>query len=650
MKFTPEFIERVAAASNIVDIISQYTQLKPAGGGLMGRCPFPDHPEKTPSFSVSETKQVYHCFGCQKSGNIFSFLEQYNGMSFRDSVEYLAEKAMIPLPVVDLEQSERLDKISLKKKEILRANQFAVQFFHEEFLKLPANHPAAQYAEKRGLSKEIVEKFKIGYADAAWDSLIHHLSSKGISISLMEEAKLIKARATGTGHYDLFRERLMFPIFDTKGDPIAFGGRILGSGDVKYLNSPETLVFSKSKTLYGLSETSKYIRAADQVFVVEGYMDLIALYRAGVQNVVAPMGTALTADQARMLRRQTKNVVVLFDGDDPGINAAEKSLPVLLEAETHPYGLILPDEMDPDEYIEQHGVEEFKRLLQQTPELFSMILHRWMRGYKGDASQKVQITDRLQNIFSSIADSRLRALYFEQVREILDVDAKWLSEQFSSQKSPKTSFENKTASATSETPATTQKIILKGAPTAEMTLMALALKNRANFNQFLESHITEQISHPGVRKVLERAAVIYGQDLEKFDRLVSLLAMYVDLPEKLVAPMLSRRSKLSESTAPGSVAQTTAENAAGDLEQNLDQAQDAQLESRWIQDCIVSIREKSLKTQTQKLALELKSQSPVSGNLDPQRLEQIMNLQRDRLSLRRPKETLKDKKEDDREL
>lgn len=625
MKFSQEFIERVSSANNIVDIISQHTQLKPAGGGLMGRCPFPDHPEKTPSFSVSEVKQVYHCFGCHKSGNIFKFLETFNGMSFPEAVEFLAHRANISMPVVDKEASDKLDKLVAKKRQIIEANKLAVQYFREQFTSLPESHPAKQYATKRGLTAEVVSVFKIGYAPAEWDGLYQYLLKKGISSLIAEEAKLVKQKSGG-GHYDLFRERIMFPIFDSKNEPIAFGGRILGSGDYKYLNSPETLVFSKSKTLYGLSETAKFIRSEDQVIVVEGYMDLISLYKAGIKNVVAPMGTALTAEQSKILRRHSQNIVVLFDGDEAGQNAAEKSLPTLLEADLHPKGLVLSEQLDPDEFLAQYGGETLKQIIQAAPELFSTILEKWLSDYRGEASQKIRLADQLKQVITVVADSRLRTLLIEEAALKMSVDARWLTQailqnpaQVKTEKAVSVDASKSQAKPVEvvnnlqikEDFIEGEKIKLSGATQAEYLLMALALKSRSNFSQYLSSNVFASILHPGVKKVLERAALVCGQDIEKFDRLVSLLTTYVDLPEKLLAPNF------------------------------LDNEGD---ETKLLQDCIIKVRERHYKYQAHIIAQELKGQGAQQG-LDPAKLEQIMNIQRNRLALRKGKDVSGDNNE-----
>jgi DNA primase len=620
MKFSPDFIERVSTANNIVDIISQYTQLKPSGGGMMGRCPFPDHPEKTASFSVSEAKQVYHCFGCKKSGNIFSFLQTYNGMSFPDAVEYLANRAHIPMPVAqNREESEQQDKMVQKKKQLLKVNQLAAEYFHQQFRSLAANHPAKAYAHQRGLTQEMIEEFKIGYSTEEWDGLIHFLQSRNVPLPLAEEARLIKARSGGkTGYFDLFRERLMFPIFSTMGDPIAFGGRILAQGEPKYLNSPETPVFHKGRVLYGLAQTAKYIRSEDQVIVVEGYMDLVSLYQAGFKNVVATMGTALTSDHGKMLSRITKNVVVLFDGDSAGQDAAERSLPLLLAAGLYPKGLILPDDLDPDDFVKEQGAEKLREMIATAQDLFPMILTLWMKGYRGEASEKVKLATRLQSVFMSIQDLRLKQLYLAEAAARMNVEERWLRGAIGQKPSTENNFRGSSPAANdvrkqnlvqeksvSLTEEKLDQIQLKGASVAEATLLGLVLKSPENFSQFLESGVQESVLHSGVREVLTKATEVYRQAPEKFDKLSSLLASYVDRPDMLIAKDFFAQA--------GS--------------EDVDEA-DTEREQKLLQDCLKKVRESFIKAQVQKLTLELK------GKADPEKLQQLMELQREVLTLR----------------
>ncbi len=583
----------------------------------MGRCPFPDHVEKTPSFSLSEIKQVYHCFGCHKSGNIFSFLRDYQGMNFPEAVEYLADRASIPMPVVDKNDNAAQDQASEKKKSLLKVNKLAALYFSEQLHKASSDHPVKKYVASRGLTQEVIDTFGIGYAQPEWDSMVHHLSQSHVSMSLAEEARLVKARKDSSGHFDLFRDRLMFPIFSPMGEPIAFGGRYLEKKETepKYLNSPETPVFIKGKVLYGLHQTARYIRSEDVALIVEGYMDLVSLYQVGIRPVVATMGTALTPDHGKLLKRLTKNVVALFDGDSAGVEAAERSLPILLAADLYPKGLTLPNSMDPDDYVKKYGAEALKIELERAPDLFVMVLGKWMEGYRGEASEKVKLADKLKPLYLAIPDVRLRELYMAEAAQKMGVALPWLRQAVGIQSSgpayaqirppvartlpPENSAGPKVAEAASAV-SETAKISLKGASKAEVLLIGLTLKSRASFEYFQSENIFESLAHPGVKKIMEKAMDVYRQDLSKFDKLTSLLVSYVDQPE-----LLFQNDSMSEG----------------------DPGFDEEKESKHLRDCFRRVKENSLRDQAKNLAKDLK------GELTSEKLEQIMNIQRNRMSL-----------------
>lgn len=605
MRFSPEFIERVSEANNLVDIISQYTQLKSSGSGLMGRCPFPDHQEKTASFSVSEHKQVYHCFGCHKKGNIFTFLQNYNGMSFPEAVEYLASRANIAMPAPEREdRRDQRDQALEKKKALMSANKLAALYFVDQLNRVGADHPVKKYLAKRGLTAETIQAFDIGYAPGEWDGLEKHLASKQIAMPVAEEARLVKARTQGkSGYYDIFRDRLMFPILSPLGEPVAFGGRIIEQGEPKYLNSPETPVFIKGKILYGLSQTARYIRTEDNALIVEGYMDLVSLYQAGIRNVVASMGTALTPEHGKLLKRMTRNVVALFDGDQAGMEAAERSLPILLAAGLYPKGLTLPNGMDPDDYVKAYGAETLRKALSQAPDLFSLILERWMQDYRGEAPEKVKLADKLKPVFEAMPDPRLRQLYLEEASQKMGVTFSWLKSALGAAPLAK-SFTSPQETNPNPAPVVSpveSKISLKEASKAELILMEAVLKSRANFEVYLQSGVRTHIVNEGVGQILDRAADVYRQDLSKFDKLTSLLVTYVDKPELLF---------LSGPEQHG---------ASGEFSE--------EQEAKLLRDCFKRVQENYLREQAKRLARDMKSE-PSSD-----KLEQIMNIQRNRISL-----------------
>lgn len=604
MRYPPEFVDRVQEANNVVDIISQYTQLKQSGNGYMGRCPFPDHAEKTASFSVSEAKQVYHCFGCKKSGNIFSFLKEYNGMSFPEAVEYLADRASIPMPEIEKDKNDQYAQAQDKKKQILKVNRIANEFYRETLKRTAITHPIQTYITKRKLKSETLEEFQIGYAPQEWDLLSNHLDKKNIASSVSEEARLIKARKEGNGHFDLFRDRLMFPILSPSGEVLAFGGRIHDQGEPKYLNSPETLVFNKGKVLYGLAQTARHIRAEDSIVIVEGYMDLVSLFQTGIKNVAATMGTALTADHAKLIKRITTNVVVLFDSDEAGQRAAERSLPLLLAAGLYPRGLILTEAKDPDEFVNQFGVEALKKKIQSAPELFNVVLHMWMAEYRGEASQKVKIMDLARPIFDVIPDPRLKSLYAQELAARMNVGLDWVRGALTStQQRPAQRETLRPESQVQEPqkPVESPKqpvFLITGASHAEILLLQLSLKSRANFEVVLKQQILSQINHLGVKNILEKASEVYRQDPNKFDKLLSLLIENLDKPELLFSSSLSTSNEFDE-----------------------------EKENKMLQDCFKRIQQTFLKGQAKVLGLALKQ------NVDPEKLQEIVDLQRNRLSL-----------------
>lgn len=660
MKFSQEFIEQVQEANNLVDIISQYTQLRSTGSGLMGRCPFPDHKEKTPSFSVSEAKQVYHCFGCQKSGNIFTFLSQYQGMNFPQAVEYLADRASIALPKDAHQDSD--DKNLIRKKEIMRLNKMALAFFIQNLETAPKDSPVRQYIEKRGLSMEIVKLFRMGWTMPEWETLATHLKTNGLSLELAEEARLVKRKTRESGFYDIFRERLIFPITNSMGDVLAFGGRILAQGEPKYLNSPETPVFQKGKIFYGLEQTARYIRSQDQVIIVEGYMDLISLYQQGIRNVVATMGTALTTDHARVIKRLTRNVVVLFDGDRAGRDAAERSLSLLLEQDLYPRGLILPDNMDPDDYVKSKGVEELRRLIDRSPDLMNLIFMEWLTGFGGEPSEKIKIANRLKKVLEVIPDFQYRKLYVEQLAPLMNVEKNWLrdtvlntsgsgpSASTSAAKRPEvSSSQNAVSNSMPKVQASEAVFQVRSAPKVERHLLSLIIKSRANFEQFFDQKLNQYSVHPHMKNLFGFLDQVYRQSPEKFDRLTSLLITQIDDPSVLFfnSPLQkflgnskanSQGNQSDEVTVTDSNWETVdAEEAADNESRNEAREQkNLEMENKFFKDAIKRIKEDFFKERLKTISHELKVDAT------PEKLEEMQAIQRSLKELKDSKDLVKE--------
>ena len=352
-----DLIDTIRAQADIVDVVSDFVTLKKSGRNYSGLCPF--HNEKTPSFSVNPERQIFHCFGCGKGGNVFSFLMEHEKLTFLEAVRNMADRLNITLPDASRGQGE-----SSEAESLARVTQFAARFFHEQLLACKTDSPVRKYVVKRGLADTIVHSFLVGYAPDGWDMLINAAQRQDISVGWLEKAGL--AKTNGQRFYDAFRNRLMFPIFSASGRVVGFGGRALSDEDQpKYLNSPEAPIYHKSQEVYGIYQAREAIRRSGKALVVEGYMDLLSLYQNGVENVVATCGTALTRDHARLLARYTQEVTLVYDSDTAGARATLRGIEPLVEAGLWTRVLQLPAGEDPDTFVRNHSAETFQQRLQQ---------------------------------------------------------------------------------------------------------------------------------------------------------------------------------------------------------------------------------------------------------------------------------------------
>ena len=348
MYYPDDVIEEVRTRNDIVDVISQYVNLKKKGANYFGLCPF--HNEKTASFSVNSEKQFYYCFGCGAAGNVFSFLMEMENLDFPEAMKKLAERAHINLP--EPEKSAQVIAAEQTKQRLFDIHTAAGRYFYD-CLQEKQGEQARAYLTKRQMDPRMARKFGIGYSPDSYDALFKHLKEKGFTLSDILKSGLVLENKDGKGYHDRFRGRLMFPIFDVQGRVVGFGGRILAKGEPKYLNSPETILFSKSRNLYGLN----FAKAAKkrELILVEGYMDMLSIYQAGFKNVVASLGTAFNNDHARTLKRFADDVILLYDSDEAGTNAALRAIPVLVKNGFRVKVTQVPDGKDPDEFIKKYG-------------------------------------------------------------------------------------------------------------------------------------------------------------------------------------------------------------------------------------------------------------------------------------------------------
>jgi DNA primase len=601
LKFPQEFIDRVREATDIVPLVSQYVQLRRSGGNHQGLCPF--HNEKSPSFSVSEDKQVYYCFGCKASGNVFTFVQNYQGLTFPETIEYLARRASLALPA----STEAGDPAREMRNTFFKINSLASMFYHQELKKLPPDHEVRKYLETRGLTEDLVDTYKLGYAPDAWSDLTAFFESKRVPVAPSEQLGLIKRRPNEkNGHYDLFRHRVMYPIFSPTGQCLGFGGRVLSKEQQpKYLNSPDSPVFHKGRVFYGLDHSAKYIRSEDEAIVVEGYMDWLALAKISVNNTVATLGTALTLDHAKLVKRYTSKVLLLFDGDEAGKAAARRSLPILLSEGLFARGLFLPDALDPDEYIAEHGANALRQLIQTAPDLFELISsEQWLLA-KGTPAGKIQLLDEFAPILALIPDARLRRLYCENFSNMIGVELK-LVEQSVKQAlgaAPQPIVAKPAVNPTVAAPSQVTVFDLNKAPRAEVELLNLMLMKEVYLKEAIQSQVVEQFTHPGCTAVFRKILEVYGQMPSKFDTLSALLADQVK-PVEIITRYI---------TEPYVNLNTEAAN-------------------KLLQDCIKRVKNDFLRSKSKALVSGLRG----TGDVNPsEQLEQIMNIHKDRRSLNR---------------
>ena len=392
MLYSEDIIEEVRIRNDIVGVISGYVHLERRGRHMVGLCPF--HGEKTPSFSVDPSKQLFYCFGCQKGGNVYHFLMGIENLEFPEAVRQLADRAGISLPESeDRGEQER----SRLKKEILAINREAARFFFTT-LAGPAGRGAQQYLTRRGLSEKTVRSFGLGFAPESWDALCRYLMDKGASPALLETAGLSVQGRSGPG--DRFRNRVMFPIFDIRGNIIGFGGRVMDGSQPKYMNSPDTLLYNKSRELYAMNFARN--SSSKRIVMVEGYMDVISLHQAGIDTAVASLGTAFTQQQAWILKKYAEEVVIAYDADAAGQNATLRGMEIL-EGSGIPVRILqIPEGKDPDEYVRNQGADRFRNLLDHAMSLleFRMLLKR--RAFPGnDMEDRVQLLNGMADVLAA---------------------------------------------------------------------------------------------------------------------------------------------------------------------------------------------------------------------------------------------------------
>ena len=422
--FSEEKISEIRDRSSILEVVSDYITLKKAGKNYKGLCPF--HSEKTPSFMVNEEKQIFHCFGCGEGGDVFTFLMKVGHFSFPQVIEELANRYGIRLPPKELSLAQK--KEMARKELLFQINQIASEYFHDLLTKSREGEEGRRYLSQRGISQEILEEHRLGYSLDRWDGLVEHLREKRLPLDVAGELGLILPKKK-EGWYDAFRKRLLFPIFDLHHRVLGFGGRVIKEGQPKYINSPESNIYHKGEVLYGLHVAKRYVSEKDCVIIVEGYFDLLTLHQYGMKHSVATLGTALTTQHIRALKRYTKNVITVFDADQAGLQATLRSLPLFLEEEIIGKTITLPKGEDPDGFLRKRKLEEFEKRAAEAVPLLDFFFERLMATYDVKSIEgKVKIAKEGVALVGKIPDRIRRDFYMKALAERLDLEESLLYE------------------------------------------------------------------------------------------------------------------------------------------------------------------------------------------------------------------------------
>ena len=481
-RYSDEVINDVRQSNDIVDVISQYVHLKRSGRNFFGLCPF--HNEKSPSFSVSPDKQIFHCFGCGVGGNVFSFITQIEGINFVEAVQMLAERANIQLPTLQDNGDSQREEL---KAKVYKVNEFTAEFYHQNLYK-PQAKIAQEYVKKRQLSNETLKSFKIGFS-GKFDELYQELKKQGFGEREILESGLVNKNERGQ-YIDRYRNRLMFPICDARGKVIAFGGRVLDDSKPKYINSPENVVYSKGRNLFGLNVAKK--GDLKRILIVEGYMDVISLHQRGITNVVAPLGTALTEQQGWLLRKNSEQIILSFDSDEAGLKAKLRALDILQNMGCDLRILQMEGAKDPDEYIIKYGNARFNNLVDKALSIIEFKVKILKKDLNlENTNDKIKFLNEIAKLISNVNNTIEREVYIEKIAKEYDISKEAIYAEVN-----KLTYKNVKTEKVLEKPKPVvthikreEKVISEAVKRRENTVISLLLMGDLNIFEILRQNI-----------------------------------------------------------------------------------------------------------------------------------------------------------------
>jgi DNA primase len=520
--FPEELIRRIRQESDLVGLVSQYVSLKKSGQNYVGLCPF--HSEKTPSFVVSPTKQVFHCFGCHVGGDALGFLMKIEGRAFPEAVRFLGEKLGIKLP--SRKEAAPDPKQDEERQALYKIHEEAMEHFHKTLLSNPQARSARDYLIRRGIRPETIEAFRLGFALPSWDALQTSLAKAGWTASQLEQAGLVlprdENRPGSKGFYDRFRNRLIFPIWDLQGRVCAFGGRVLGQEDgPKYLNSPETPIFSKGKQLYAMEKAREFVNKSGYLVVVEGYFDAITAHQSGIRTVVATLGTALTDSHLQLIKRFAPKVKLIFDSDTAGIRATLRAADVIIPSGLPADAVLLPEGQDPDSFIQAQGAGAFVGLLTQGIKLMDFAIEQCMASPDiRTIDGKLRIIETVLPTIQKISNPIERKYYLKKLAEVLDVNEQDLLVEPAVRRT-----------AGPDSKGVSSPPVLVPLPKEEEVLIHLILHHRLSVDHLLKEIQPEDFSDSRAKRILENV-------VESF-RASGTVRLQDILPQEAAAPELA---------------------------------------------------------------------------------------------------------------
>jgi len=502
MRFSDNFLETLKNSIPIEDVIGEYVRLTRKGQNYVGLCPF--HSEKTPSFSVSPTKQIFHCFGCGVGGNVFTFLQKISNLTFPESVEMLAQKAHINLPT----DTKTYSKEDTLKLNIFKVNEKTAYIYHY-YLNNTSN-PGQLYLQSRNINQETIDKFNLGYAPNEWDKLYKNLLNNNFSTKIMTQAGLIR-KSKNDNYIDAFRYRLMIPIFDISNHVMGFGGRTLSTDSKipKYINSQETPVYHKSQLLFGLNLSKNFIREFDEAIIFEGYFDVIMAFQSNIKNVVAPLGTAFTAEQIKLLGRYSKNVIIVFDPDTAGEKATWRGIELLLQADFKISILRLPFQLDPFDYINKYGEQAFKKLKKSAPDVFTYMVNFLKTKFNlGTIYGKIKLLSYIFKYVKVIQNNVEKELVFSLLSDELKVPQESIKLEFQKYTKDKKQFTNIEKSITTPLSPTKSKLMTK----REIEFLYLLILTEQNKETIFANLQPDDFSDPLTAQIYSHLVSLYNKN------------------------------------------------------------------------------------------------------------------------------------------